>query len=160
MKRRFTLLLFAIASLLATTTAWADDEPSAYAKRTQKEIMAYMRDNGYAPLIDADGDILFTYQDLKCYVIIQDGDENELFVKTFISFSKPEDMGTDEELTIRAAINKANEEYRMVKCYYTETRILFVVDSWIRSTSEYTHFFKLYMRGLHHAVNEVMYGEE
>lgn len=160
MKRRLTLLLFTIASLLSTTPALADDEPSAYAKLTQKEIMAYMQDNGYAPQIDADGDIMFTSQDLKCYVIIQDGDENELFVKTFLSFTKPEGLSTDEELAMYAAINKANEEYRMVKCYYTNTRILFVVDSWIRSTTDYTQFFKLYMRGLHHAVNDVIYGEE
>ena len=159
MKRNVKLLLLTIASLL-TITASADDKPSANAKRTQKEIMAYMRDNGYVPQIDVDGDILFTYQDLKCYVIIQDGGDDELFVKTFLSFIKPEGMSADEETTLRAAINKANEEYRMVKCYYTDGRVIFTVDCWIRSTSDYTHFFKLYMRGLHHAVNEVMYGEE
>ena len=160
MKTRITLLLLTLALLFPATTAWGADGPSAFAKRTQKEIMAYMREAGYAPQIDPDGDILFTYQDLKCYVIIEDGDDNELFVKTFLTFSKSEDMSVDEELSLRAAINKANEEYRMVKCYYTDERVVFVVDSWIRNTSDYTSFFKLYMRGLHYASNEVMYGEE
>ena len=65
------------------------DGPSAFAKRTQKEIMAYLRDAGYAPQIDEDGDILFTYQELKCYISLEDGDEGELFTKTFLLFSIP-----------------------------------------------------------------------
>lgn len=162
MKKRLTIMVATFAALLLTTaTARADDnKPSAFAKRTQKEIMAYMRDAGYAPQIDPDGDILFTYQELKCYIIIRDGDGKELFVKTFLTFGKPEEMSEDEELCLHAAINKANKEYRMVKCYYTDERVVFVVDSWIQSTSDYTNFFKLYMRGLQHAVNEVMYWDE
>ncbi|HIW10429.1 MAG TPA: YbjN domain-containing protein [Candidatus Rikenella faecigallinarum] len=160
MKTRITLLLLTLALLFPATTAWGADGPSAFAKRTQKEIMAYLRDAGYAPQIDEDGDILFTYQELKCYISLEDGDEGELFTKTFLLFSIPEDMTATDEVLLREAINKANEEYRMVKCYYTDTRILFMVDSWIRNASDYTSFFKLYMRGLHYASNEVMYGEE
>lgn len=160
MKTRITLLLLTLALLFPATTAWAGDGPSAFAKRTQKAIMTYLRDAGYAPQIDEDGDILFTYQELKCYIIIRDGDGKELFVKTFLTFGKPEEMSEDEELGLRAAINKANKEYRMVKCYYTDERVVFVVDSWIRNTSDFTSFFKLYMRGLQHAVNEVMYWDE
>lgn len=160
MKTRITLLLLTLALLFPATTAWAADGPSAFAKRTQKEIMTYLRNAGYAPQIDEDGDILFTYQELKCYISLEDGDKGELFTKTFLLFSIPDDMTSTDEALLHEAINKANEEYRMVKCYYTDSRVLFMVDSWIRSTDDYTYFFKLYMRGLQFAANEVMYSED
>lgn len=160
MKTRITLLLLTLALLFPATTAWGADGPSAFARRTQKEIMTYLRNAGYAPQIDEDGDILFTYQELKCYISLEDGDEGELFTKTFLLFSMPDDMTATDEALLHEAINKANEEYRMVKCYYTDSRVLFMVDSWIRSTDDYTYFFKLYMRGLQFAANEVMYSED
>lgn len=160
MKTRITLLLLTLALLFPATTAWGADGPSAFARRTQKEIMTYLRNAGYAPQIDEDGDILFTYQELKCYISLEDGDEGELFTKTFLLFSIPDDMTSTDEALLHEAINKANEEYRMVKCCYTDSRVLFMVDSWIRSTDDYTYFFKLYMRGLQFAANEVMYSED
>lgn len=160
MKTRITLLLLTLALLFPATTAWGADGPSAFARRTQKEIMTYLRNAGYAPQIDEDGDILFTYQELKCYISLEDGDKGELFTKTFLLFSIPDDMTATDEALLHEAINKANEEYRMVKCYYTDSRVLFMVDSWIRSTDDYTYFFKLYMRGLQFAANEVMYSED
>lgn len=161
MKKRATFFLSLAAILwLTTITVSAADEPSAFARAAQQEIMTYMREAGYAPQIDGDGDIVFTYQELNCYIIIEDGDEGELFVKTFIPYVKPEDISAEDANMLYTAINKANEEYRVVKCYYTSDRIIFLVDTWISSASEYTRFFKLYMRGLHHAAMEVMKIEE
>ena len=85
MKRILLSLFVAIIGLGAV----AEDDVTGNARSMRTQIVNYIRNEGYNPSVDDDGDIMFRYEGDNYYIQCQNyGDE--VYVRTF------SDMSTDE----------------------------------------------------------------
>lgn len=80
MKRKLLLLVSSI--LLATSFCNAETTLSAEHQQLRTEIKQFITDEGYAPSIDSDGDIMFKFEGKTYYVKIYK-DTNPFFIAIY-----------------------------------------------------------------------------
>lgn len=134
-------IFFIIVALLATSlSGFASDELNARGSAIRKNIMTFLREQGYVPTLDSDGDITFKREGKNYYVSFQNfGDE--LYVETY-GLLGTEDSDYNKVL---AAANKAQKSLKFVRCDVSDSFVSFGCVQLISSVAAYEHTFSDYM---------------
>lgn len=122
MKRFLLTIISSIISILWTVSAIAADRDynsEQYALRS--EIMSFIKDEGFSPEIDSDGDVKFKYEGHAFYVVVSDNDENPMYVVLCSYYNYSDECTSDKVLLASKALNK----YKAVKvlCFDNTFRI-------------------------------------
>lgn len=134
-------ILFVIVVILATSlSGFASDDLSSRGISVRKNIMTFLREQGYVPSLESDGDISFKSEGKSFYVSFQNfGDE--LYVETY-GLLGTEDSDHNKVL---AAANKAQKSLKFVRCDVSDTYVSFGCVQLISSVAAYEHTFSDFM---------------
>lgn len=125
----FTLLAF----LFSTGFVFAqnkDEEATKAAtkKRLQNEYIQFLKEEGFTPSIDEDGDVEFESEGETYYIRPS---IDPLYLSMFIFLSNTDNV---HDLKIYQAVNVANKQYKAIKVYLTDDFINVVINA-----SNYLH---------------------
>ncbi len=84
-------------------------------KELRTGIITYLKNEGFRPELDDDGDILFKYQGEKFYIVVDRQLENPMMVNLISSYSLPQEYS---KLIVKVAANDINM-YKGVKMVVT-----------------------------------------
>lgn len=137
MKRLFVLLI-ATLLLFPTMTKAAEKDLNTEQKALRSEIFSFLKEEGFSPEIDSDGDIKFRSEGNSYFVTISAVDENPMYITLFMPFLNPDEYSSDAIVMATKALNK----YKGVKvvCFDTSFRIsaeLYLRDSELFKESFY-----------------------
>lgn len=112
-------VLLVLALVLGTIGSYAD-EPTATQIRLRNEVLNFLKEEGFMPEVDKDGDVKFKKEGLVYYIGV-DRDESPYFVKCFRYLNYPSDYSQD---VVKMAANELNF-YKGVKllCYKSHVRV-------------------------------------
>jgi len=116
----------------------------------QNSVMAYLKEEGFAPSIDEDGDIRFKKEGDLYYVIIDDKEDNPYYMSIALA------RGMDEGYNMQKAISIAYEvqEYKGVKMKLYNTSILTKSEMFFQDPKHFNAVFYRTTRILLAAMNE------
>lgn len=146
MKRILLSLFVAIIGLGAV----AEDDVTGNARSMRTQIVNYIRNEGYNPSVDDDGDIMFRYEGDNYYIQCQNyGDE--VYVRTF------SDMSTDESPInrVRRAADFGQNEYKFVRVLVLDGFIRTECVVSINTLSEYKRRFRSYLTIIQEVEKEI-----
>lgn len=135
-------MLFVLC-LIATTLAFAQKDLNSSQLKLRTEIFNFLKEEGFAPEIDKDGDIKFKRQGNYHYVIIAENNESPMYVEMERYVAVPEKYS---EVTARVAAHNLSRRYKAVKCYFTgnDKVITFSAQMFVRSSEPFKEvFYKL-----------------
>lgn len=145
MKKFFML---AVSMLVLTATSFLNNVSARDLNSEQlalrNEIMSFLKEEGYMPEIDSDGDIKFKSEGNNFYVTVSATDENPMYVTLFRVFSNPDDYSADVLLRATKSLN----HYKGVKisCYDSSFRI---------SSELYLRSAELFKQGFYKMVSQI-----
>ncbi|MBR1923195.1 MAG: hypothetical protein IJ838_05550 [Paludibacteraceae bacterium] len=84
-------LILTLLCTLVLTTAFAELNENQLALR--RSISSFLRDEGYSPTIDDDGDIRFKYEGDSYYVLVSSSDTNPMYIAFVKYFSCSAERG-------------------------------------------------------------------
>ncbi|MBQ8361214.1 MAG: hypothetical protein IJX44_04610 [Bacteroidaceae bacterium] len=107
--------------LLCGTVVCVADELTATQARHRTEIVSFLREEGFMPEVDGDGDVKFKREGSVYYIRVNSKDESPFFITLFSAFKYPSDYSRE---VIMIAANELNF-YKGVKllCYKQEIRV-------------------------------------
>lgn len=107
-------LLFILIQVFATQVTIASDLTPTQIK-LRNEIQAFLKEEGFMPEIDSDGDIRFKKEGSVYYISINENDESPMYINFYRAFNYPEKYSPDIVKMATAELNK----YKGVKvvCY-------------------------------------------
>lgn len=137
MKRLF-ILLIATLLLFPTMIKAAEKDLNTEQKALRSEIFSFLKEEGFSPEIDSEGDIKFRSEGYSYFVTISAVDENPMYITLFMPFLNPDEYSSDAIVMATKALNK----YKGVKvvCFDTSFRIsaeLYLRDSELFKESFY-----------------------
>ena len=146
MKRILLSLFVAIIGLGAV----AEDDVTGNARSMRTQIVNYIRNEGYNPSVDDDGDIMFRYEGDNYYIQCQNYGE-EVYVRTF------SDMSTDESPInrVRRAADFGQNEYKFVRVLVLDGFIRTECVVSINTLSEYKRRFRSYLTIIQEVEKEI-----
>ncbi|MBQ9185501.1 MAG: hypothetical protein IJ151_06485 [Bacteroidales bacterium] len=119
-------LLFAIhlvvLLVLCPINTWGDNkELSQEQLALRNDITEFLREEGFMPEIDPDGNIRFKSEGYTCIVSVSSVDENPMYISLYIPFKYPDGYSEDDVALATKALNK----YKGVKvvCFDGSFRI-------------------------------------
>lgn len=165
MKSVFRIFPLLTVFLFLSQTVAAQDSTALKQQQTkiQTEILEYLNDQGFRPVIDKDGDIQFKASGDKFFIIVTSHFTTlkSSGIGTKIVFSSKWSLPTDDPsiLDLNKAIiacNKINAQLFVTKAFLSSDNALqFTVETWIQHGSDFTcHFFN-YLVGLQAAQKTV-----
>ncbi len=110
------LCLFALlAWLFSTSFVFAQEDKEAIKKRLQNVYVQFLKEEGFVPTVDDDGDVKFKSEG-DTYYLQPTGEPTFMALSRFLS-------NTDKthDLKIYQAMDKTNREYKVVKLYLSES---------------------------------------
>ena len=118
---------------------WAQESLNAQQQKLQNDIQNYLREEGFAPSIDEDGDIKFKKEGISFYVIIDKGENSPFFLQLCV----PYNLGAnyDRQKVMRIA-NEVNE-YKSVKMKLYSESIMIKAEMFLQDA---THFGAVFYR--------------
>lgn len=125
MKKIFILLvLWGIALSISA------QELTASQQKLRSEIMAFLKEEGYMPELDSDGEIMFKKEGTKYYIGIDSKDQSPMYLKIYMSFLYDE---TYTKAKVKEALSELNL-YKGVKtlCFdksYSYRAEIYLVDA-------------------------------
>lgn len=133
-------LVLIVLCLMATTLAFAQKDLNSSQLKLRTEIFNFLKEEGFTPEIDSDGDIKFKRQGNACYVIVSDKNESPMYVEMERYVSVPEKYS---EITARAAAHNLSKSFKAVKCYYTRNDKVFTLSAqmFVRSAEPFKEAF-------------------
>lgn len=126
--------------IVASITAFAQKDLNSSQLKLRSEIFNFLKEEGFMPEIDSDGDIKFKRQGNACYVIVSDKNESPMYVEMERYVSVPEKYS---EITARAAAHNLSKSFKAVKCYYTRNDKVFTLSAqmFVRSAEPFKEVF-------------------
>lgn len=112
-KRLLTMWVCAAALLMTIDTANAQS-----ASDLQDMYLSYLREQGYQPEIDSDGDVMFKAEGSSYYIIVDEGDL-ESFRMLYPGFWEIESLS--EKAKVYEVVNYINRTKKIVKAYLYST---------------------------------------
>ena len=122
MKRLFLNIITTVFASICSLYSWADSKDySDEQLALRNEISIFLKEEGFMPEIDSDGDIKFKFEGRSYYVSISSVDENPMYVNLFIPFNNPDDYSADVVVLATKSLNY----YKGVKvvCYDNSFKI-------------------------------------
>lgn len=123
----------------------ADYTPEQKAFRSS--VMSYLRNEGFAPKIDEDGDVAFKKEGDSYWIHIDDGDDDSFYVEFHGPSLSLEDANKGLAML---ACNHVNLNKKCVKAIMNKakTSIIFTVEMFCESASDFTSVFYRCVRAL------------
>ena len=109
----------------------------------QRIYMAHLREEGYAPRIDEDGDIAFRWEGLDCYIIMVESDPSLMYVLLPSIWTLESDA---ERIRAANAISVANRRTKVAKAYVSGRENNFVSISTELFLEDPNHFKVIFWR--------------
>ena len=102
----------------------------------RNSIQSYLKNEGFQPMIDDDGDIKFKRQGGQYYIMVSATDDNPMFVKISKYFNYNDDITRTKLLLFNG-----DNDYKM--CKIIPAKDLFVIKSemFITTSSSFTNIF-------------------
>lgn len=135
------IYLFCLFLLLTPTSSRAE-EPKFNKEQLQlrTDIFNFLKEEGFMPEIDSDGDIKFKSEGHTTYVEISKTDENPMYVKLSRFFSYPEDVTAE---TLEMATKELNR-YKGIKVTCFESSYSIRAEMFVRDSNAFNSvFYKL-----------------
>lgn len=101
--------------LMATTLAFAQKDLTNSQLKVRTEILNFLKEEGFTPEIDSDGDIKFKRQGGVYFVVISDANTSPMYVALEEYVSVPDRYS---ETVLRLASERLTERYKAIKCNY------------------------------------------
>lgn len=134
--KRLLILLFVAATAICMYAA----ELNSQQKKLRSEILSFLREEGYAPELDDDGDIAFKREGDKWYVLISASDENPMFVTLRKGYMYEDEYNYE---SISAILHELND-WKGVKTRLGKTAFSLVAELYVVSAEPFKHsFYKL-----------------
>lgn len=146
--KKFLLVLF--MTVFGMSMAYADLTPAQ--KALQNEIMAFLREEGYAPDIDSDGDIYFKKEGAKYYVIINERDTSPMYLTLSRIFSY-DDKYSKENLTL--AQNEINL-YKGIKVLLMKSSYRIQAELYLTNSDTFKYAFYKLTSQISDAIDELI----
>ena len=144
MKRIITSLVV-VLSMFYPIFSWADGKDYSQEQLAlRNEISKFLKEEGYVPEIDSDGDIRFKSEGHTYYVAVSTVDENPMYLSLYIPFNNPNGYSADDVVLATKELNK----YKGVKvvCFDDSFRIsgeLYLRDADLFKESFYKLMFQI-----------------
>ena len=137
MKRLLFSLICCFSLVFSSKIAAEDNKLSSEQLALRSEVVTFLKEEGFMPDIDSDGDIVFKIEGTKYIVSISDTDENPMYLSFYASFSYPSDYTSDVVLMASKELNR----YKGVKvtCYDSSFRIS--CDLYLRDAESFKESF-------------------
>ncbi len=153
MKKIIRITLFSIALFLTFPMCYAKE--SEMLKTTRKELLSFMRQEGYLPNLDDDGDIHFKYNGDSYYLMIEEHEKYGFYIALRGMYNGYEGLTQEQKQTLQKVINSENQRKRCLKIFILDDLIVFTVETWITKVDNIQPFFNLYLEGLNNASRSV-----
>ncbi len=130
MKRVIILIVFAFLLSPVMLRAQTDSGLNREQLALRTELFNFLKEEGFMPEIDSDGDILFKSEGHPYFICVSKTDENPMYVTFFRQFTNPEEYSSETVVMATKALNL----YKGIKvvCFEQSFRIgaeLFVRDA-------------------------------
>ena len=132
-----------ILCFMATVMAFAQKDLNSSQLKLRTEIFNFLKEEGFTPEIDKDGDIKFKRQGNIHYVVISENNESPMYVEMERYVPIPEKYS---EVIARIAAHNLSRRYKAVKCYLAgkDKVFTFSAQMFVRSSEPFKEvFYKL-----------------
>lgn len=148
MKNFICTLIFA---LLGSGIALAQKNYSAGQQAVRDKILSFLKEEGYQPSIDDDGDIKFKRQGDVYFVTVSDNDASPYFVK-INKYYGYNDTFTKAKITLYALeVNK----YKTIKLMSNDKQYWFESEMFVTNASAFTSVFSRILKAMDAAEEEL-----
>jgi len=133
------------SSLTSPSTPSAARQPADVESR-QDIYMQHLRNEGYSPNVDEDGDIAFRVDNLNYYISIARGEPS--FTRIFLPMDYALETDADKE-SAALMVSYANSMTRVVKAYLTganNSLVFFVVEIILENPNDFAVLFSRILR--------------
>lgn len=132
-------MLFVLC-LIATTLAFAQKDLNSSQLKLRTEIFNFLKEEGFTPEIDSDGDIKFKRQGNTCFVIIDEKNTSPMYVKMERYIAVPDNYSG---LTSRLAAEQLSRRFKAIKCCYLASSNTFRItaEMFLRSSEPFKEVF-------------------
>lgn len=136
MKKAFLLML----CFIAFTTAFAQKDLNSSQLKLRTEIYNFLREEGYAPEIDSDGDIAFKRSGERYYIIISEVNDSPMYVRFEHYWTVPDQY---TGIVARLAAENLTRQYKAIKCYYLSSSetMKIAADMFLRSSEPFKQVY-------------------
>lgn len=147
------VLLFMLC-LMATILAYAQKDLSSNQLKLRTEIVNFLKEEGFAPEIDNDGDIKFKRQGNTCYVIIDEKNTSPMYIRLerYCPISE-----SYSEVTARLAAELLTHRFKAIKCNYITSSKQYRVTGpmFVRSAEPFKEVFYQLCSSMDDLIDEV-----
>lgn len=147
------VLLFMLC-LMATILAYAQKDLSSNHLKLRTEIVNFLKEEGFAPEIDNDGDIKFKRQGNTCYVIIDEKNTSPMYIRLerYCPISE-----SYSEVTARLAAELLTHRFKAIKCNYITSSKQYRVTGpmFVRSAEPFKEVFYQLCSSMDDLIDEV-----
>lgn len=134
MKRIAIIILFIFVAL----SALAELNNSQQSLRSN--IMTFLKEEGYMPTIDGDGDLQLKIQGKTYYVSVSESDASPMYVRLSRYFNYPSDYSRIEVKVAAAELSL----YKTVKVLCLDSQVLFQTEMYVQEPEAFKYaFFKM-----------------
>lgn len=136
-------VLFLLLCFVACNAAFAQKDLTSSQLKLRTEILNFLKEEGFTPEIDSDGDIKFKRQGGVYFVVISDANTSPMYVALEEYISAPERYS---ETVLRLASEKLTERYKAIKCNYiaSSKTLRLAGEMFLRSSEPFKEvFYKL-----------------
>lgn len=112
-------------------------------------VQDFLRNEGYAPQIDSDGDVVFKYEG-RTYIVILDEGDTEFFRLVFPNFWPIE--GLDERARVQQAALNATAGTKVAKVFLVRDNVWATTEMFVTNPEDALAVFKRIMSALQTAV--------
>lgn len=122
MKKFLLAIQIIVFCILCPINTWGDNKDLSQEQlELRTDISNFLKEEGFMPEIDSDGDIRFKSEGHTYYVTISSVDENPMYISLYIPFNNPDGYSADDVVLATKALNK----YKGVKvvCFDDSFRI-------------------------------------
>lgn len=140
MKKIIRLLIAALLMLPAISFAKDDSEFNREQLALRSDLLNFLKEEGYMPEIDSDGDIKFKSEGQQYYISVSNTDDNPMYVVLFRQFSYPDEYSVETVVMATRSLNL----YKGVKVLCFEESFRIGAEMFVRSAEPVkASFYKL-----------------
>ena len=140
MKRVSSLI---VICFILTAISFAQSKQTPTQKRLQNDIVNFLKEKGFSPSIDKDGDVEFKSEGKTHWISILS--ESPFFIEIFKMGSSLEGKnGLNRNIAIKAC-NGVNAELPVINAHCDDKDVWFYIELYITSSEEFKSVFEKYL---------------
>lgn len=143
--KKLIVLMFTFFSVVAVA-----EEKSMVAKSFRNSIVSFLREEGFSPFIDNDGDVAFKKEGMSYWIDVS-GDK-PFYVRFYVEGFDIDDANL---AAIQKAVNEVNMDIRAIKCCYNTKSVILTVEFYTYATEDFKYIFYPYYNILQSSRNAI-----